>query len=214
MSKNIRGFTMVELLASTAIMAFLAVITVPAVSHSLSLARTTQCAGNIRQLGLAVLQYAAEHNLVLPATAHQSPGESWTQTLQPYASGTVTFKCPSDENKQRERTYVMNDFLTPNPCGAPFLDLSRLIQTQRHQDTILYFEAVASANNPDDHFHFSDYYQQEIPPAEFSAMVAVKRHSGRANYLFVDGHVETLGWQAVQSLLNKPGSRFVDPTRN
>jgi len=213
MLRGNRGFTMVELLVVTGIIACLTIIGFPVIKQSMSVAQTAKCAGNMRQLGLAVLTYAAEHGMVLPVTAHQPGGQSWTRTLQPYASGTVTFKCPVDENKKRERTYVMNDFLTPNPCGAPFINLSSLLSTERHHDTILYFESVASSNNPDDHFHFSDYYMQEIPPAEFSTMVAVQRHSGKANYLFVDGHVETLAWSQVQKLLSQQGGRLVDPTR-
>ena len=209
------AFTLVEILVVAVLAICLVGILAPALKLAFTEALSTRCAGNLRVLGQATLLYAAEHDMVLPATDHQAPdgSQSWTNVLQPYASGQVTFKCPCDENRKRNRTYVMNDFLAPNPCGAPFLDFSRLSSTGRHMDIVLYVEAAASSGVPDDHFHFSDYFQQNIPASEFSTMVAVNRHGGKANYLYVDAHVETLGWKEVQALLAQPTSRFIDPTR-
>jgi prepilin-type processing-associated H-X9-DG protein len=41
--------------------------------------------------------------------------------------------------------------------------------------------------------------------------VDVERHKKSANYLFVDGHVERLSWNAVKPKLTANGSTFVDP---
>jgi prepilin-type processing-associated H-X9-DG protein len=77
--------------------------------------------------------------------------------------------------------------------------------------TLLFGEASLSYVNSD-HFHFSDYAGTPIPPDTFKDQVGVERHSGSANYVFADGHMETLSWEAVQKLLRNVGSRFVDPT--
>lgn len=213
--KNDSGFTLIELLVVLGIVLCLATLSWPALRRSHAAAQTTRCSTNLRVLGQASLLYAAENNMVLPATSHAAPdgSESWTHTLQPYAAGPVTFKCPVDENRSRSRTYVMNDFLTKNPHPAPFLDYSSLLKISRQMDTVLYVEAANSTGVPSDHFHFSEYFQTEIPSADFAQWVGVKRHAGKANYLFVDGHVETLSWEQVQARLAQFSDRFIDPTR-
>jgi prepilin-type processing-associated H-X9-DG protein len=37
-------------------------------------------------------------------------------------------------------------------------------------------------------------------------------HGGKANYLFADGHVETLSSKEVGALLRKDGTRFLNPS--
>jgi len=214
MKQRFCAFSLVELLVVISIVSCLATLSIPALSGMLAMAQTSKCANNMRQLGTAVLLYAMDHQMILPDTSHQEGvgGFSWTNSLQPYAEGQVTFKCPSDENKVRSRTYVMNDFLTRSPCEAPYLDFSHRLSVQRPQDTILYAEANSSAYIPD-HFHFSAYHGYEMPSEDFAALVGVTRHRGKANYVFADAHVETLSWPEVQVRLAQPGSRFIDPTR-
>lgn len=213
--KKDSGFTLVELMVLSGIVLCLAALSWPAFQRSYAAAQSTRCSANLRVLGLASLVYAGENGMILPATMHQAPdgSESWTNALQPYASGPVTFKCPVDENRGRVRTYVMNDFLTKNPHPAPFLDFSSLLNISRQMDTVLYVEAAKSTGVPSDHFHFSEYFQTEMPAADFEQWVGVKRHAGRANYLFVDGHVETLSWDQVKARLAQFSDRFIDPTR-
>ena len=215
MGKTLSAFSLVELLIAISLITMLAALSVPAMQQTFASAQTTRCATNLRVLGQATLLYAADHGMVLPATSHAAPdgSESWTNTLQPYASGPVTFQCPVDENRPRPRTYVMNDFLTKNPHPAPFLDYSSLLKIDRQMDTVLYVEADKSTSISIDHFHFSEYFQTEIPAADFAQKVGVTRHAGKANYLFVDAHVETLHWDQVKARLARFSDRFIDPTR-
>lgn len=213
--KKDSGFSLVELMVLSGILLCLAALSWPTLQRSFAGAQTTRCSTNLRVLGQATLLYAADNGMILPATSHQAPdgSESWTNTLQPYASGPVTFKCPVDENRARVRTYVMNDFLTKNPHPAPFLDFSSLLNISRQMDTVLYVEAAKSTGVPGDHFHFTEYFQAEMPAADFAQLVGVKRHAGKANYLFVDAHVETLSWDQVKARLAQFSDRFLDPTR-
>ena len=121
------------------------------------------------------------------------------------------FRCPEDEHKTRAYTYLINDFLTPKPSGAPDLDFSQLVRLDRQHEVVLFTEAAAGYSNTD-HFHFSEYRGMGLPPTEFENQVAVKRHDGAANYLFADGHAETLTWEKVRARLNDKSDRFVDPT--
>lgn len=59
------GMTLIELMVVLSILGLLAAILLPAVSRALEASRRAACANNLRQLGLALLQYEATHT-VLP----------------------------------------------------------------------------------------------------------------------------------------------------
>ncbi len=54
-----RGFTLIELLVSIAIVGFLAALLLPAIQASREAARRTQCASQLRQLGVAATSHAS-----------------------------------------------------------------------------------------------------------------------------------------------------------
>lgn len=208
-----RAFTLIELLVVISILAVLAALLIPVASRMMAESRTTKCLHFLRVIGNATMRYAGEHEMTLPKTTHQRrQGEkSWSITLQPYADGKVTFRCPDDKHKERAYSYVINDFLTPNPAGAPDLDFSRLTRLERANETVLFAEA-SEEYAKSDHFHFTNYRGAEIPEDTVRSQIAVERHSGAANYLFTDGHVEKLTWLRVFERLREPGDRILDPT--
>lgn len=212
-SKSSPAFTLIELLVTITVIAVLAALSVNVAGSVLAQSRSVKCANYMRGLGAAALLYAGDNDGSLPATLHQRRQQTkpWTATLQAYANGKVNFRCPDDPNKKRVYTYLINDFLTPNPAGAPDLNFSRLANIERPSRTLLFGEASSAYLNSD-HFHFVPYQGQRVPTDAFAKQVAVKIHKGGANYIFADGHLETLSWDLVQNRLKEPGDKFVDPT--
>ena len=66
----------------------------------------------------------------------------------------------------------------------------------------------ANAYTNSDHFHL---VKKGYAETNFESQVAVTRHLNKANYLFVDGHVQALQWKIVRQKLLQQGSRFVAP---
>jgi prepilin-type N-terminal cleavage/methylation domain-containing protein/prepilin-type processing-associated H-X9-DG protein len=213
MSHPHRGFTLPELLVVLLITALAASLVRPVARRLADRGHAVRCAANLRQIGVAVMGYAADNHMRLPATTHQrrQGGKSWTITLQPYAAGTLAFKCPEDPDQRRPYSYLLNDFLTPNPAGAPDLDFSRLSSIPRPEATLMFGEASPSYRGTD-HFHFSPYRNGVMPAAAFESQVAAQAHATGANYLFVDGHVETLSRNEALERLSAPAAAFIHPS--
>jgi prepilin-type processing-associated H-X9-DG protein len=95
------AFTLVELLVIVATLAMLAALAVPAFSKAQDQTLVAQCAGNLRQMDLALQIYAAAFNNNLP----KSPSSSawpWdvqvavTAALSPYGPSRANYYCPAN----------------------------------------------------------------------------------------------------------------------
>ena len=129
------GFTMVELLVVIAVISILLSLLLPAVNASRAAARRTQCQNNVRQVGLAIHQYATAFDGKMPETMHTivdaDVQKSWIYTLGPFMENVDSIRiCPDDPRaevrlQKKLTSYVLNDYTTTPGAGAAVSNLKR-----------------------------------------------------------------------------------------
>jgi len=79
-----RGFSLIELLVAMAIIAILIGLLVPAVQRVREAASRTQCANQLKQMGLAAHLYHNHHRELPPSRVSLKEGQTWAWRLLPY----------------------------------------------------------------------------------------------------------------------------------
>jgi prepilin-type N-terminal cleavage/methylation domain-containing protein/prepilin-type processing-associated H-X9-DG protein len=215
-----RAFTLVELLVVIAIIGALVALLLPAVQSARAAARRTQCVNNMRQVGLALLQYADSHGGGFPHVhAHDDDGhgveqeEAWIFTLGPFIEQVDAIRiCPDDPQRvdrmeHKATSYVMNSYLAVleddegQRIAGAVRNINKLKATSK---TMAMFELAVREDDDHEHQDHVEAHQWfAAEPAEIFANVArdvaVHRHHGSsANYLYLDAHVESIAASRIQ----------------
>jgi len=99
--------SLVEILVVVLIMSILAAILFPVFARAREKARQTSCQSNLRQIGLGMLMFAADHGDRLPDAPR------WTEQVLPYIKNEQLLQCPMDRSRAKV-SYAMN----PRYSGA------------------------------------------------------------------------------------------------
>lgn len=208
-----RGFSLVELLVVIAIIGILLSLLLPAVQAARSAARRTNCASNLRQVGLAIRGYAETHRGRFPDNAHT--GQSWIYTIAPFMESVDEIRiCPDDPKgpdrlKNKLTSYVMNSYLTSEPGTNEFTTYSKIKATSK---TIACFELAdgkAANDATSDHIHAHFWFTGNTVShgtvlKTIESDITTSRHGDCAHYLYLDGHVERISTTQISDWAAKP----------
>ena len=97
------AFTLIELLVVIAIIAILAAILFPVFAKVREKARQTACASNLKQIGLAMIQYQQDNDGGAPQGSvnngwymSDANNYKWMDAIFPYVKSEAVFNCPDD----------------------------------------------------------------------------------------------------------------------
>ncbi len=224
MSNQRKGMTLVELLVVIAIIGVLVALLLPAVQAARATVRTASCKNNMRQIGLAVLQFCDTRKGQFPEWEHSGDHKSWIYTVAGHLENVDEIRlCPEDfllyeRRYMKSTSYAINDYLVDKVPGA-VRNFNKLAATNR---TIVMFEALDRRNMPKpnprtydsvkdsyiyaepkyDHTHSSQWFS-DLNKSLGTVDQAVKndiqpdRHTKMANYLYADGHVDVIAAETI-----------------
>lgn len=95
-SAQYRAFTLIELLVVITILGLIAALLFPVFAKVRENGRRTSCSSNERQLGLAIIQYAADNDTFFPNTQDPANAGNWTRQVFPYVKNVTVYRCPDD----------------------------------------------------------------------------------------------------------------------
>ena len=225
-----KAFSLPELLVTIAIIAILLAILFPAIRRARQHSQRTLCASNLRQLGAAFYNYAAEQRGYLPRYASDfgdPSGPVWVVAILPYIRvngnwqwndlpNVLVLQCPTDPTESVPTAFVLNCFAfetAPHWRGAGPLQVA---QPKRGAEIPWLLETPRLFNTRGFTSFFDDIFFEpahivrhpaHLPGGEF-VRINPRRHVGEtSNVLYLDGHVDAMPAAAMTLQMFDDGVR-------
>jgi prepilin-type processing-associated H-X9-DG protein/prepilin-type N-terminal cleavage/methylation domain-containing protein len=188
------AFTLVELLATIAIIGVLAALSIVAVQSVRESARNTQCVNNLRQIGVAARLWSGDNKgKIVPVF---NPGDNnnplsealWPSLLAPY----VGYKLPLPAIESAE-VFICPSIPGRFGYGYNYTYLSYIQKTAGIEQWALYNEIARPSRTvmimDSGENGWKPYARR--PEGSQKDYIVDFRHKGSANVLWIDGHVSS-----------------------
>jgi len=213
------AFTLVELLVILAVLGVAFWLLLPILSDAHEKQSRIACAGNLRQIGIAMLAYASDHDAHLPTAddnnVDHAPAYWYTVLIKNNYASRRVFQCPTDKLPRKvpfePRSYAIriDDSLRSYNPGAvfwiqgsntncPLLNPPDVILVGEKADPLATMSpdsAVEAIKSPMASQEIVRPRSVHVPGAPFDG-----------NYLFMDGHVAWLQTVLDRNWPNCPSS--------
>lgn len=222
--RNRHGFTLIELLVVIAIIAILAAILFPVFAKARENARKSSCASNMKQLGLAGMQYLQDYDERYFAVYDDGSGTRriWADKIEPYVKNREVFLCPSLPNPGNINTslqqtrYQMN--MHPGVAGCPGLfnegwnNCPKMAAFAAPSETVLFVEGWSTWYQHYCNRHVGGNTGVRTDTTNGTVYINGQLnertwpyHSEGLNVVFCDGHVK---WEKITNL-SDPNRRYL-----
>ena len=228
-----KGFTLIELLVVIAIIAVLAAILFPVFAKAREKARQTTCMNNVKQIGSAMVQYAADYDDTFPysilmnsnekQTDSSMPGYryytcwgndpahfiSWMDLVYPYLKSLKVLQCPSAKpntavSRERTPSYGYNGAIGSNVIGNSYRGS---VDGWRRPCTMSEIKRPADTVMIMDYASIYSAFANDWNFASWNKSNNIcSPHNEGSNICFVDGHAKW--FMRSDSIVNGPGTGY------